>query len=160
MLRGEYFGYPMTPETTDEVSTASRRQTILVVDDEQDLRSLVANVLTEYGYKVITAASAAKAIAMLDQMDTAPDLLLSDVVMPGMSGPMLADQLLAKFANARVLFMSGYDERQVVQRYVVEKGFTLIIKPFQLHNLCAAVKKALEMVPVEAASAARVERIH
>ena len=71
--------------------------------------------------------------------------------MPGMSGPMLADQLLARFAGARVLVMSGYDERQVVQRYVVEKGFTLIIKPFQLHNLCAAVKKALETVPADLA---------
>jgi two-component system, cell cycle sensor histidine kinase and response regulator CckA len=150
-----------TPETANEVTTPGRRQTVLVVDDEQDLRSLVANVLTEYGYKVITAASAAKAIAMLEKMDAAPDLLLTDVVMPGMSGPMLADQLLAKFAGARVLFMSGYDERQVVQRYVVEKGFNLIIKPFQLHNLCTAVKKAIETSPAATvASSARSEQIH
>jgi two-component system, cell cycle sensor histidine kinase and response regulator CckA len=148
------------PETTDEVSTAARRQTILVVDDEPDLRSLVANVLTEYGYKVSTAASAAKAIALLDKMDAPPDLLLTDVVMPGMSGPMLADQLLSKFAGARVLFMSGYDERQVVQRYVVEKGFALIIKPFQLHHLCAAVKKAMESTPAAITGAAVSEQIH
>ncbi len=114
---------------------------MLVVEDEQDLRSLVANVLTEYGYKVVTAANGTKAIALIAKMDNPPDLLLTDVVMPGMSGPMLADQLLAKFSGARVLFMSGYDERQVVQRYVVEKGFALITKPFQLHNLCAAVKE-------------------
>src|SRR3954470_2012504 len=131
-----------TPDALNETAAPARRQTILVVDDEPDLRSLVANVLTEYGYKVITASSGAKAIAMIEKMDAPPDLLLTDVVMPGMSGPMLADQLLAKFAGARVLFMSGYDERQVVQRYVVEKGFSLITKPFQLHNLCAAVKKA------------------
>jgi CheY-like chemotaxis protein len=124
-----------------------RRQTVLVVEDEQDLRSLVANVLTEYGYKVVTASNGTKAIALIAKMDSPPDLLLTDVVMPGMSGPMLADQLLAKFSGARVLFMSGYDERQVVQRYVVEKGFALITKPFQLHNLCAAVKKAMESTP-------------
>jgi CheY-like chemotaxis protein len=133
-------------ENTDNLP-ASKRQTVLVVDDEQDLRSLVATVLTEYGYKVITAASAAKAASLLDRMDAPPDLLLTDVVMPGMSGPMLADQLLAKFACARVLFMSGYDERQIVQRYVVEKGFALIIKPFQLHTLCAAVRSAIESLP-------------
>jgi len=52
------------------------------VDDEQDLRSLVANVLTEYGYKVITASNGQKAITLLDKMDAAPDLLLTDVVMP------------------------------------------------------------------------------
>jgi DNA-binding NtrC family response regulator len=150
-----------TPETNNETSTPGRRQTVLVVDDEQDLRSLVASVLTEYGYKVITASSATKAIALLDKMDAAPDLLLTDVVMPGMSGPMLADQLLAKFAGARVLFMSGYDERQVVQRYVVEKGFNLIIKPFQLHNLCAAVKKAIETAPAPATNTTPIsEHIH
>ncbi len=148
-----------TPETANETPALAKRQTILVVDDEQDLRSLVANVLTEYGYKVVTASSAAKAIALLDKMDAPPDLLLTDVVMPGMSGPMLADQLLARFAGARVLFMSGFDERQVVQRYVVEKGFTLITKPFQLHNLCAAVKKAIEATPM-AAAATVAEQIH
>lgn len=148
-----------TTQTIDELPTEAKRRTVLVVDDEQDLRGLVASVLTEYGYKVITAATAAKAIAMLDKMDAPPDLLLTDVVMPGMSGPMLADQLLAKFAGARVLFMSGYDERQVVQRYVVEKGFNLIIKPFQLHNLCAAVKKAMETEPMPE-SASLSEHIH
>jgi DNA-binding NtrC family response regulator len=149
------------PESTEESSTPDRRQTILVVDDEQDLRNLVASVLTEYGYKVITASGAAKAIALLAKMDTPPDLLLTDVVMPGMSGPMLADQMLAKFAGARVLFMSGYDERQVVQRYVVEKGFALIIKPFQLHNLCAAVKKAMESTPAALpADTSSMESIH
>jgi DNA-binding NtrC family response regulator len=130
------------------------------VDDEQDLRSLVANVLTEYGYKVITASSAAKAISLLDRMDAPPDLLLTDVVMPGMSGPMLADQLLAKFPGGRVLFMSGYDERQVVQRYVVEKGFTLIIKPFQLHTLCAAVRKAIESIPTAMTGGSPSGQIH
>jgi CheY-like chemotaxis protein len=130
-----------------------------VVDDEQDLRSLVANVLTEYGYKVVSASNGAKAVTMIEKMDTAPDLLLTDVVMPGMSGPMLADQLLAKFPGARVLFMSGFDDRQVVQRYVVEKGFTLITKPFQLHDLCAAVKKAIETAPA-ATAAGMVEQIH
>jgi CheY-like chemotaxis protein len=150
----------MTPtsETKNNQNTPpAKRQTVLVVDDEQDLRSLVANVLTEYGYKVVTASSGAKAVALIEKMEAPPDLMLTDVVMPGMSGPMLADQLLAKFSSARVLFMSGFDERQVVQRYVVEKGFTLITKPFQLHNLCAAVKKAIESTPTPAA---RVEQIH
>jgi CheY-like chemotaxis protein len=152
----------MTPtsETKNNQNEApAKRQTVLVVDDEQDLRSLVANVLTEYGYKVVTASSGAKAVALIEKMEAPPDLMLTDVVMPGMSGPMLADQLLAKFSGARVLFMSGFDERQVVQRYVVEKGFTLITKPFQLHNLCAAVKKAIESTPTPAGARA-VEQIH
>lgn len=149
-----------TPEITADSQLPGRRQTVLVVDDEQDLRSLVANVLTEYGYKVTTASSAAKALALLAKMEGAPDLLLTDVVMPGMSGPMLADELLARYGSARVLFMSGYDERQVVQRYVVEKGFTLIAKPFQLHNLCDAVKKALASAPAVTPGFPSLEQIH
>jgi len=148
---------PTSETKNNQNAPPAKRQTVLVVDDEQDLRSLVANVLTEYGYKVVTASSGAKAVALIEKMEAPPDLMLTDVVMPGMSGPMLADQLLAKFSSARVLFMSGFDERQVVQRYVVEKGFTLITKPFQLHNLCAAVKKAIESTPTPAA---RVEQIH
>jgi len=150
---------PTSETKNNQNEPPAKRQTILVVDDEQDLRSLVANVLTEYGYKVVTASSGAKAVALIEKMEAPPDLMLTDVVMPGMSGPMLADQLLAKFSRARVLFMSGFDERQVVQRYVVEKGFTLITKPFQLHNLCAAVKKAIESTPVPAAARV-VEQIH
>lgn len=148
----------MSQPSENRNQNEARRQTVLVVDDEQDLRSLVANVLTEYGYKVSTASTGTKAVALIEKMDAPPDLLLTDVVMPGMSGPMLADQLLAKFPGARVLFMSGFDERQVVQRYVVEKGFTLITKPFQLHNLCAAVKRAIESTPTPAAGI--VEQIH
>lgn len=149
---------PTSETKNNQNELPAKRQTVLVVDDEQDLRSLVANVLTEYGYKVVTASSGAKAVALIEKMESPPDLMLTDVVMPGMSGPMLADQLLAKFSGARVLFMSGFDERQVVQRYVVEKGFTLITKPFQLHNLCAAVKKAIESTPTPAA--ARMEQVH
>jgi DNA-binding NtrC family response regulator len=149
------------PEATEETPDSARRHTVLVVDDEQDLRNLVANVLTEFGYKVVTASSATRAVALISKMDVPPDLLLTDVVMPGMSGPMLADQLLAKFPSGRVLFMSGYDERQVVQRYVVEKGFALIIKPFQLHSLCAAVKNAIEATPALTESApSAVEQVH
>ena len=137
-----------TQTSAHEPAVPVKRLTVMIVDDEHDMRSLVANVLTEYGYKTVTSSSAAKALALLDKMSSPPDLLLTDVVMPGMSGPMLADELLSRFGSARVLFMSGYVERQVVQRYVVEKGFPLITKPFQLHNLCAAVNKALEAPPV------------
>jgi FixJ family two-component response regulator len=60
--------------------------------------------------------------------------------MPGMSGPMLADQLLQKDPELKILFMSGYDDRHVVQRYVVERGFRLISKPFTVKSLRAAIQ--------------------
>ena len=114
-------------------------RTILVVDDEPDVLRLVESILSESGYDVVAAKSADSAIQAFEKMPQCPDLLLADVVMPGMSGPMLVDQLLAKQPNLRVLFMSGYDDRQVVQRYVVGKGFRLLPKPFTIQSLRSAI---------------------
>jgi two-component system, cell cycle sensor histidine kinase and response regulator CckA len=129
----------------------------LVVDDEPNVLQLVQSILEEAGYKVLAAGSADSAIKAFDKMARHPDLLLTDVVMPGMSGPMLVDQLLAKQPSLKVLFMSGYDDRQVVQRYVVEKGFRLLAKPFSLNGLRSAVEAEIEAIapaepPVERTS--------
>ena len=113
------------------------------MDDEPDMLRLVEAILTEQGYKVTLAKGAENAIRVFERQQPRPDIILTDVVMPGMSGPMLIDHLLTLDPNLKVLFMSGYDDRQVVQRYVVEKGFALISKPFTLQRLAAAVKSVL-----------------
>jgi DNA-binding NtrC family response regulator len=105
---------------------------------------LVEAILTEQGYKVTLAKGADNAIRTFERSQAKPDLVLTDVVMPGMSGPMLIDHLLTISPDIRVLFMSGYDDRQVVQRYVIEKGFALIAKPFTLQRLADAVKDVLD----------------
>jgi DNA-binding NtrC family response regulator len=71
------------------------------------------------------------------------DLLLTDVVAPGMSGPMIADQIALMRPDIKVVFMSGYDGTQVVQRYVVEKGYSLLIKPFTMEQLGTMVGDVL-----------------
>jgi two-component system cell cycle sensor histidine kinase/response regulator CckA len=119
-------------------------QSVLVVDDEPDMLRLVEAILSEQGYKVTLAKGAENAIRIFEKTHPRPDLILTDVVMPGMSGPMMIDQLLTIEPHLRVLFMSGYDDRQVVQRYVVEKGFALVAKPFTLQRLGVAVKNVLE----------------
>lgn len=111
-----------------------------MVDDEPDVLQLVKSILSESGYNVIAVKSADSAIQAFEQLPQCPDLLLADVVMPGMSGPMLVDHLLGKEPNLRVLFMSGYDDRQVVQRYVVGKGFRLLPKPFTIKSLRSAIQ--------------------
>lgn len=73
----------------------------------------------------------------------APDLLLTDVVMPGLSGPMIAEQLHTQYPALKVLFMSAYEDRQVVRRYVKDEGFDLISKPFSVDDLAAKVTAVL-----------------
>lgn len=119
-------------------------KTVLVVDDEPDMLRLVEAILVEQGYEVIVAKGSDTAIRTFERLTRKPDLVLTDVVMPGMSGPMMIDYLLTLEPNLRVLFMSGYDDRQVVQRYVVEKGFALIPKPFTLQRLGAFVKDVID----------------
>ena len=116
---------------------------VLVVDDEPEVRKLVAAMLVRNGYRVVSADSGENAIRLFkNNPDT--DLLLTDVVAPGMSGPMIADQIAALKADIKVLFMSGYDGTQVVQRYVVEKGYSLLIKPFTMEQLERKVRAVLE----------------
>jgi two-component system, cell cycle sensor histidine kinase and response regulator CckA len=122
----------------------STSQTILVVDDEPDVLRLIEAILGGEGYNVILAKGSEIAIRTFERMPRKPDLILTDVVMPGMSGPMLVERLLQLDPGIRVLFMSGYDDRQVVQKYVVEKGFALISKPFTLQTLGASVAQMLQ----------------
>jgi two-component system cell cycle sensor histidine kinase/response regulator CckA len=121
--------------------------TVLVVDDEPDVLRLIQSILTEDGFEVVSAKTADAAIKEYERLGRRPDLLLTDVVMPGMSGPMLVDHLLQIEPELKVLFMSGYDDRQVVQRYVVERGFRLIPKPFTVKALRSAIKAVLKVVP-------------
>ena len=119
-----------------------KQKTILVVDDEPEIRKLVAAMLTRNGYRVLVADTGENAIRLFrNNPDT--DLLLTDVVAPGMSGPMIADQIAALKPDVRVLFMSGYEGTQVVQRYVVEKGYSLLIKPFTMEQLGSKVQAVL-----------------
>ncbi len=117
--------------------------TILVVDDEPEIRKLVSAMLTRSGYKVLISDSGDNALKIFKKNDPPIDLLLTDVVAPGMSGPMLADQVVEIHPGLRVLFMSGYDQSQVVRKYVVERGFALLIKPFTMEQLEAKVAEVL-----------------
>ena len=117
---------------------------VLVVDDEPEIRKLVTAMLARNGYRVLSADSGENALRLFkSNPDT--DLLLTDVVSPGMSGPMIADQISALKPEIKVLFMSGYDGTQVVQRYVVEKGYSLLTKPFSMEQLESKVRAVLSI---------------
>jgi two-component system, cell cycle sensor histidine kinase and response regulator CckA len=118
--------------------------TILVVDDEPEVRKLVGAMLSLDGHSVVISDSGDHALRAYQKVESHVDLLLTDVVSPGMSGPVLADRLTECQADLRVLFMSGFDGTQVVQRYVLERGFSLLVKPFTMEQLREKVRHALE----------------
>lgn len=122
----------------------NRKTTILVVDDEPEIRKLVSAMLSNSGYNIILADTGEQAIKLFRKQMNSIDLLLTDVVAPGMAGPTLADQLTELKPDLRVLFMSGYDNRQIVQKYVVEKGYLLLSKPFTVAQLEEKVNEALK----------------
>jgi CheY-like chemotaxis protein len=109
-------------------------KTILVVDDEPEVRKLVGAMVGSFGYKVLTADSGEHALTLFKHHGPF-ELLITDVVAPGMSGPMLADRLTTLQSGLRVLFISGYDNTHLVQKYVVEKGYALLPKPFTVAEL-------------------------
>jgi two-component system cell cycle sensor histidine kinase/response regulator CckA len=119
------------------------KPTILVVDDEPEIRKLVKAMLAPLGYHVVIADTGEQAVRLFHK-EPSVDLLLTDVVAPGMSGPMLAQQLRQTNPTLRVLFMSGYDATQVVQKFVVEQGYSLLIKPFTSEQLREKVRSMLE----------------
>jgi two-component system cell cycle sensor histidine kinase/response regulator CckA len=121
---------------------SEEQTTILVVDDEPEVRKLVTAMLTRNGYRVLTADTGENAVRLF-RTNPGVELLLTDVVAPGMSGPMIADEIAALKPDIKVLFMSGYDGTQVVQRYVVEKNYSLLIKPFTMEQLENKVRETL-----------------
>lgn len=120
---------------------------ILVVDDEQDILNVVEAALNREGFEIIQALNGDMALELFQKSQKPVDLLLTDVVMPGMSGPMLVDRLLAMQPSLPVLFMSGYDDRQVVLRYVLQEGFALLPKPFSIETLARKVNEMLPPAP-------------
>jgi two-component system cell cycle sensor histidine kinase/response regulator CckA len=119
------------------------KKTILVVDDEPDIRKLVGAMVSQSGYTAITADSGEHALTLYKNHGPV-ELLITDVVQPGMSGPMLADKLTAIQPDLKVLYISGYDQTHLVKSYVVEKGHALLAKPFGLETLRAKVQELLK----------------
>jgi two-component system, cell cycle sensor histidine kinase and response regulator CckA len=119
------------------------KRTVLVVDDEPEIRKLVSAMLATFGCNILTADSGEHALTLYRNHKEPIALLITDVVAPGMSGPMLADKLTALQPGLKVLYISGYDNTHVVQKYVVEKGHALLAKPFTLEELQAKAGELL-----------------
>ena len=128
--------------------SATEKRTILVVDDEAEIRKLVGAMVSQAGYTILTADSGEHALVLYKNNKGPIDLLITDVVAPGMSGPMLADKLTELQPDLKVLYISGYDNTHVVQKYVVEKGHALLSKPFTVEEMKNKVREMLSPAAV------------
>jgi two-component system cell cycle sensor histidine kinase/response regulator CckA len=123
-------------------------ETILVAEDEDGVRSLTKEVLEKYGYTVLEASNGEEALKIAERHEGPLDLLLSDVVMPRMGGPELAQELLARRPAVKVLYMSGYTDHPMVRRGVVNAGVAFLQKPFTPTVLVSRIREILESRPV------------
>ena len=125
--------------------SANEKRAILVVDDEPEIRKLVGAMVGTFGWNVLTADSGEHALTLYKNHKGPIELLITDVVAPGMSGPMLADKLTEQQPGLKVLYISGYDNTHVVQKYVVQKGHALVSKPFTVEDIQSKVREMLDL---------------
>jgi two-component system cell cycle sensor histidine kinase/response regulator CckA len=136
------------PKLAPPSASRSGGQTILVVEDEESLRDVAREVLESSGYRVLTASSGPEALSIMASHPEPVRLLLTDVVMPGMSGPELAERLRPERPEMSVLYMSGYAEEVVARHGTMRKGARLLTKPFSVAALAQSVQQALEEAEV------------
>jgi hypothetical protein len=118
-------------------------QTVLVVEDEEGLRELAKRLLQRQGYTVLVAANADEALRLFEAHQSI-DVILTDVVMPGASGPELTRQLVEQRPALRVIYMSGYTEDAIVQHGVLKPGIAFLNKPFNSETLGTKIREVLE----------------
>jgi len=117
--------------------------TVLLVEDEHLLRAVVKDTLEEHGYRVLEAAAAAEALSISRSFPGTIALLLTDVIMPDVSGPALAETLLQERPELRVIFTSGYTDDVIVHHGVLDPGVRFLEKPATTNTLLRAVSEAL-----------------
>ena len=120
---------------------------IVVVDDEQEMRDYLAEVLTLHGYRCLMFPNGNAALSHLAAYGSAAALILSDINMPGMSGRVLADTLSPLRPGMKVLYMSGYSDGAVAKQGILEDGISILRKPFTKDELTRRVEEILFGVP-------------
>ena len=144
---------PAAPPAPTPMPMPGGTETILIADDNETMRTSVVKILTRLGYRTLSAPSGYEAVALVQRERTQPpELLITDVVMPGMSGPELAEQLRCVLPSLRVLFISGFTGDTLVSRGVVAEGLGFLAKPFTATALAARVRELLDSNPASRAT--------
>ena len=119
-------------------------ETILVVEDNDQVRSFIVSVLCRAGYAVAHASNAVEALRVADQTAGPIHVLLTNVVMPGLSGPELAARVLASRPQMKVIYMSGYTDNAIVRQGVLERGIHFLPKPLDPNRLLSQLRDVLD----------------
>jgi PAS domain S-box-containing protein len=140
-------GAAVEPGMTEAERIARGTETVLMVDDDDGLRELIEETLELEGYTVLAARNGQEALELCARRERPVDLLITDVVMPELSGRELAERLTAKCDELKVLYMSGYTDDAVVRHGVLEEGTFFLQKPFTLDALARKVRAVLDEQP-------------
>jgi PAS domain S-box-containing protein len=135
---------PVATPMEDTVDSIGGTETILLVEDEDAVRELVSRILVKQGYDVVPYSSGSEALEYCRTNSTSIDLLLTDVVMPKMSGKELSEEAASICTHLKTLFMSGYTDALIAQRGVLASGENLIAKPFKAEKLLVTVRSLLD----------------
>jgi len=136
-----------------ETAAPSGTEMILLVEDEEPLRAVMKSYLQNKGYPVLDAADPAEAMEIAENSSQPPDLLITDVVLPQISGVKLAQRLGALYPKMKVLYVSGYTADAIVHHGARSADFVFLSKPFSLNTLGRKVRSALDAEPVSTQSA-------
>jgi two-component system cell cycle sensor histidine kinase/response regulator CckA len=120
-------------------------ETVLLVEDEESVRELIAEALKAQGYNVLVAGNGQEALALAAPANCRIQLMITDVVMPGMSGRELATRLAESRPGTRVLYLSGYTEDAILHHGVLDPGTAFLQKPFSLDALACKVREVLDL---------------
>jgi CheY-like chemotaxis protein len=131
------------PEVT-QPKPSRGTETILLTEDEEGVREAARRILERSGYRVLVASNGVEALQIAATYEGQIGLLLSDVVMPGLGGAQLVEELRARLPSLKVAYMSGYTDDEIVRRGIVTRDTGFIEKPFTSASLVAAVRKALD----------------
>jgi PAS domain S-box-containing protein len=148
------------PVPSESVAIEPGTETILLVEDEANLRYLARQFLEKQGYRVIDAADGAVAMQIAVAHEGVIHLLLTDVIMPGMNGRELAQHILEIRPNVKVLYMSGYTENVIGRNGTLDAGVRLLQKPFTLRDLKSKVREVLDSTPFPSEIAMSVHTAH
>lgn len=119
-------------------------ETVLLVEDQEPVRAIVSRFLSQHGYQVLEASNSGEAVLLVEQHDGPIDVLLTDVVMPRVSGPALATRVMRMRPDMRVLYMSGFTSHPAIQDSNCGSPAPLIEKPFRAAQLAGAVRRVLD----------------